>query len=150
MSEPPGPLARATRLARADTADGPDWQETAGGVMRRVRSTVRPGRPVRLPPTDDRGSVTRVNERVVVTALRRAVAALDGVAPVDVRLDLTAEVCTTVHVELAARYGEDLHVAGERCRRAVRTVLGELLLDAADGIDVPVGVVDVVPGDPEL
>ena len=148
MNDGMHPLDRAADLARREPVDPADWEQTAAGVMRRIRATVRPGRRVRVPLPDDQRSATFVNERVVVLLLRRALLAVDAAAPSDIRLDVEHDRCTAVTVELAARYGVDLQVLGERCRVVAAETLAGLLLGAADAVDVRVSVVDVTLDDP--
>lgn len=149
MSETPDRLDRAAELAREEPMAAPDWEETAGRVMRRIRGSIRPGRSVLVPLTDERGSTTHVNERVVLGALRAALAGVEGVAPSGLRLELDGEVCTAVEVEVVARYDLDLPALGDRCRAVARGVLREVLLDSADVVDVRVAVVDVTLEDPQ-
>lgn len=149
MSERPDPLDAAAELARAAPDEPGDWEQTAGSVMRRVRATLRPGRPVPVPLSDERGSATYVDERVVVAALRRCLVPVDGVDTSAIRLLLDGGTCTGLDVEVVARYGLDLPALGETCRTGLHVVLRDLLLDGADAIDVRVTVVDVSLEDPE-
>ena len=48
---------------------------------------------------------------------------------------------------MAARYGTDLPLLGDRCREVVTGVLRGLLLAAADAVEVSVVVVDVTLDD---
>ncbi|QWZ07555.1 hypothetical protein KRR39_19310 [Nocardioides panacis] len=148
MSETPDPLDRAAALAREEPTAAPDWEQTAGGVMRRIRGTVRPGRSVLVPLTDELGSTTHVNERVVLSALRAALSGVEGAAPSGLRLELDGDVCTAVEVEVVARYDLDLPALGDLCRAVTRSVLRGVLLDSADAVDVRVAVVDVTLEDP--
>jgi hypothetical protein len=148
MNDGMHPLDRAADLARREPVDPAGWEQTAAGVMRRIRASVRPGRPVRVPLPDARGSATFVNERVVVLLLRRALLTVDGSAPSDIRLEVEDDRCTAVRVEVAARYGVDLQALGERCRAVVAETLAGLLLAAAAAVDVRVSVVDVTLDDP--
>ena len=150
MNDAMHPLDRAADLARRQPVDPADWEQTAAGVMRRIRASIRPGRRLLVPLPDDRGSATFVNERVVVVLLRRALLAVDGAAPADIRLEVVDDRCTAVDVELAAAYGTDLQVLGARCRAVAAETLAGLLLGAADAVDVRVSVVDVTLDDPRL
>lgn len=137
------PLERAAALARATPVEARDWDRTAAVVMRHIRTTVRPGRPVRAVLSDDRGSSTAVNERVVVAGLRRALAAVGPVAPAAIRLAVEGDLCTAVELDLVADYGHDLLALGDTCWASARVVLQDLLLEGADAIDVRLTVVDV-------
>ena len=119
MKDGPDPLERAAELARSEPVDSPDWEDVAGSVMRRVRGTVRPGR--RGPGAAagrPRGGTTYVSDRVVVSALRSALADLDGLAPSRIRVDVADDRCTAVEVELVARYGTDLPLLGTAAARS--------------------------------
>ncbi len=148
MTDGSHPLDRAAELARREPVDASRWEETASGVMRRVRSTLRPGRTLRVPLPDERGAATFVNERVVVATLREAFGGLGDVALSDLRLEVAGDRLTELRVELVARYGHDLQRLGERCRGVVRASLAGLLLGDADTVDVRVSVVDVTLEDP--
>ena len=128
MNDAMHPLDRAADLARREPVDPADWEQTAAGVMRRIRASIRPGRRLLVPLPDDRGSATFVNERVVVVLLRRALLAVDGAAPADIRLEVVDDRCTAVDAE----------------------TLAGLLLGAADAVVVRVSVVDVTLDDPRL
>ena len=144
MMDRPDPLERAAELARS-AVDSPDWEDVAGSVMRRVRATVRPGRRIRVALLDEGGGTTYVSDRVVVSALRSALADLDGLAPSRIRVEVADDRCTAVAVELVARYGADLLLLGDRCQEVVAGVLRGLLVDA---VEVSVDVVDVSLDDP--
>jgi len=144
------PLDRAADAARAEPVESAHWDELSGTVMRRIRATVRPGRRVLVPLTDETLSLTYVNERVIVMALRGALGAVEGLAPADIGLDLVDDVCSRVTLQIVARYGADLHELGARTREVVGVVLRGLMLEHADEVDVHVTVVDVTPGDPAL
>lgn len=148
MSEGAHPLDQAAELARREPVDAGRWEQTASGVMARVRSSLRPGRPLRVPLPDDRGGATHVSERVVVAVLRQALSGDDDVAPSDLRLDVDGDRLVALHVDLVGRYGSDLPVLAERGRARVREALAGLLLGAADAVDVQMSVVDVTLEDP--
>ena len=148
MKDGPDPLERAVELARSEPVDPPGWEDVAGSVMRSVRATVRPGRRIGVPLPDDGGGATYVSDRVVVSALRSALGDLDGLAPSRIRVEVADDRCTAVEVELAARYGTDLLLLGDRCQQIVTRVLRGLLLGAADAVEVSVVVVDVTLDDP--
>ena len=144
------PLDRAADLARREPVDPADWEQTAAGVMRRIRASIRPGRRLLVPLPDDRGSATFVNERVVVVLLRRALLTVDGSAPSRTsgsRWSTTA----------APRWTSSWRRAtAPTCRcwvpvpRGGRGDARRLLLGAADAVDVRVSVVDVTLDDPRL
>jgi hypothetical protein len=150
MNDRTHPLDRATELARREQVDTADWEQTAAGVMRRIRASIRPGRPLRATLPDDRGSATFVNERVVVALVRQALLGVDGAALADVRVEVAGDRCAAVRLELVARYGADLQLLGERCRAVASEVLaGVRLADPDEGaVDVHVSVVDVTLHDP--
>jgi len=142
------PLDQAVELARLEPVDAGRWEDTATGVMARIRSSLRPGRPLRLLLPDDRGGTTYVSERVVVAALRRALSAEDDLAPSAVRLEVDGDRLTALHVDLVGRYGADLQALAERSRARVHETLAGLPLAAADAVDVRLSVVDVTLEDP--
>ena len=82
--------------------------------------------------------------------LRRALLAVDGAAPADIRLEVVDDRCTAAgRRRWRRRYGTDLQVLGDAVpRRWPRTTLAGLLLGAADAVDVRVSVVDVTLDDP--
>jgi hypothetical protein len=148
MTEGAHPLDRAAELARREPVDSGRWEETAAGVMARIRSTLRTGRPLRVPLPDDRGAATYVSERVVVAVLRQALSTDEDLAPSAVRLEVDGDRLAAVHVDLVGRYGADLQVLAGRCRALVGEALAGLLLGAADAVEVTMSVVDVTLDDP--
>lgn len=142
------PLDQAAELARQETVDPRTWDRTASGVMARIRSSVRPGRPLRVSLPDDRGSATHVSERVAVRLLGEALSEDGDLAPSALRLEVQGDRLTVLRVEIVGRYGVDLQVLGERARSAVRAALAGLPLADADAVDVLVSVVDVTLEDP--
>ena len=131
-------LDRATRALRE--APEPGWGDVADRLRTRLRTVSRPGRPLTV--REDRAGVVQVDTRVVVDAVRRAVASLPGTRPVAVVVVAAGTRATSVRVDVAVRFGADAHAAADAVRDRTREVL-QTLLDAPRPVDVT--VVDVVP-----
>ena len=151
----PGPdaLARATRALRE--APEPGWGDVADRVRTRLRTVSRPGRPLTV--REDRAGVVQVDTRVVVDAVRRAVTSLPGTRPVAVDVVAAGTRAVSVRIEVAVRFGSDVHAAADavrdRTREVVKTLLGAprpvdvMVVDVmvVDVTVVDVTAVDVVP-----
>ena len=147
----PGPdaLARATRALRE--APEPGWGDVADRVRTRLRTVSRPGRPLTV--REDRAGVVQVDTRVVVDAVRRAVASLPGTRPVAVAVVAAGTRAVSVRIEVAVRFGCDVHAAADAVRDRTREVLQTLLgaprpvdVTVVDVTAVDVTAADVVPG----
>jgi hypothetical protein len=146
MTEGPERLERAAELVRNQPPDTQDWETTSRAIMRSVRASVRPGRQLLLPLTDDRGSATYVNERVLRRALQGAFSRRADCALSDAVLDIDDSHLTRVAVEVVGRYDTDLLRLAEECRALVRATLHETLgAPAADGPDPALGRPTVDP-----
>ncbi|MFC3689817.1 hypothetical protein [Aquipuribacter hungaricus] len=131
-------LARATQELR-DLPE-PGWVEVADRLRSRLRSVSRPGRPLTV--GEDEAGRLQVDTRVVVDAVRRAVAALPGTRPTGVAVVADGTSARSVEVDVELVYGGDVRAAAETVRAATVDVLQDLL-----GVTLPVDVevVDVVP-----
>lgn len=144
------PLAEAVEAMRAST--DPGWPDLATDVMTSVRAQRRGGRPVR---TDLSGLVGRslgprdtikVNDQVVLGAIRTNMQQISGVAPYRIALRLTKDACDGIEIDLVAAYGIDLAAAADQARAAAMAAVDELLGLSSSPIDVHVG--DVTATDP--
>lgn len=152
-------LGLAVDAARQEAAEGPPegWSEVAATVRGRLRSVLDPAVPILVHDArgllehDDQGSRTWVTDRVVKTALRRA---LDdpAFAPSALRLVVDEGRLRGVELDLVAAYGVELRPLADVVRAVVLRELRELLgPDPAFGAaDVLIAFVDVVPGDPRV
>lgn len=155
---PTGPqevLRRAAVTLRDEPGEG--WDEASDRVRRTVRETTRRARPLVAATGDlpDGGGFRAtdrlvVSERVVVDAVRRAVAGTVGTAPVGLGLRVErgpgGDRCTGARLDLVAGYGTRLPEAGDHLRDVVRDTLDDLLGRADRAVDIH--VVDVEVGDP--
>ncbi len=162
--DPRGPsaLQRATVALQGEPAPG--WSDVADRVTRRVRALSRPGRPLTV--RDDDAGVVRVDQRVLVDAVRRALARVRDCRPVGVAVGTGAAVtgavavagaagagvatagaagagvATSVRVEVWVRYGADVREVAAQARVAVTSATADVLGTA---LPVDVAVVDVEP-----
>ena len=133
-------LARATRALRE--APEPGWGDVAHRLRTRLRTVSRPGRPLTV--REDRAGVVQVDTRVVVDAVRRAVAPLPSTRPVAVVVVAAGTRAMSVRVDVAVRFGSDAHAAADAVRDRTRGVL-QTLLGGPRPVDVM--VVDVTVAD---
>ncbi|WP_380169233.1 hypothetical protein [Jannaschia sp. R86511] len=133
-------LARATRALQGEPEPG--WPDLADRVTRRLRTVSRPGRPLTM-ATSDAGTL-RVDQRVVVDLVRRAVTAVPACRPLDVAVAVEDQAVSSLRVQVAARYGAPVPAVAAAAREATAASLVELL-----GRRCPVDV-DVVDVDLDL
>ncbi len=138
MSTPDGEgaLARATRAMQAEPEPG--WPDLAERVSRRLRTVSRPGRPLTL-QVGDAGTL-RVDQRVVVDTVRRAVAQVPGCRPVGVDVRAQEQQVTSLRLQVWAGYGRDVRAVAAAARAAAVDSLQDVL---ARRVPVDVDVVDV-------
>ncbi|MGJ7440740.1 hypothetical protein [Aquipuribacter sp. MA13-13] len=138
MSEPEGTsaLARATRALQDEPEPG--WPDLAERVSRRLRSVSRPGRPL-VVQVGDAGTL-RVDQRVLVDTVRRAVARVPGCRPVGVDVRSQEQEVTSLRVQVWARYGSDVRAVATDARAVAVGSLQDVL---ARPVPVDVDVVDV-------
>jgi hypothetical protein len=129
-------LARATRALQDEPEPG--WGEVADRLRDRLRSVSRPGRPLVL--RDDDAGVLRVDERVVVDAVRRALVALPGCRPVGVDVVADDGLVARVGIQVWVDYGLDVRRVAESARAVAADVVLAVLGHACP---VDVDVVDV-------
>lgn len=122
----PGPLARATELARGDAGAAP--AETARRVLASAaRLTGRPGRPGRPVLADIPGGAVWVSDTVLRSAVGRAVVAVPDVSPAWVRFRFDGDRVVGVAVGVAVTFGAAIAPAASAVRAAVRHQVVELL-----------------------
>ncbi|NHA70140.1 hypothetical protein [Phycicoccus flavus] len=140
-------LDRSARLLAAEHPE--EFIDVSARVRSTVRATTRRSRPVHAVfPSDAQGGgpdTLVVREWVVVGALRRALAALPGITPTQIRLRLEADRCRGVEVHVTATYGAVLADAASAVRTATRSTLADVLGPEAlfvdrDAAGVPVDV----------
>jgi len=138
----PGPLARATELARDDA--GADHAGTARRALAAAaRLTNHPGRPGRPALADIPGGAVWVSDTVVRSAVGRAVSVVPDVSPVSVRLRFDGDRVVGVTVGVAVVFGAGVVAAAAAVRAAAQRQVGELLAMPVVP-DVDVEVVDVL------
>lgn len=130
-------LSRATSAMREQPDDA--WPGLADDLLRRLRSVTRPGRTV-LVDTAGHGDL-RINDRVLVDALRRAITRVDGCRVVDIRTVVQRELLDEVLLAIAVEYGRDVRVVADRARGVTAATLHDLGTAACP---VQVAVVDVI------
>jgi uncharacterized alkaline shock family protein YloU len=129
-------LTMATRALQDQPEPG--WPEIADRLGRRLRSVSRPGRPLTV--HRDGAASLRVDRRVVVDAVRRAIDPVPACRPVAVTVATEQDRVSSVQVEVWARYGSDVHQVAAAARAAVAAVLIGVL---GAPCPVHVAVVDV-------
>ncbi|MDR6174911.1 hypothetical protein QE364_000971 [Nocardioides zeae] len=153
-------LDLAADAARQEAAEGaPEgWSEVAATVRGRLRSVLDPAVPILVHDArgrvdhDDEGSRTWVTDRVVRTALRRALQTSPTHAPSAIRLVVDGGRLDRLELDLVAAYGVELRPLADAVRAVVLRELRALLgPDPAFGpAQVAIAFVDVVPGDPRV
>lgn len=138
MSTPDGEgvLARATRAMQDEPEPG--WPDLAERVSRRLRTVSRPGRPLTV-QVDDAGTL-RVDQRVLVDVVRRAVAGVPGCRPVGVEVRALEQQVTSLRLQVWAGYGLDVRAVADDARTAAVGSLRDVLVGR---VPVDVDVVDV-------
>jgi hypothetical protein len=145
-------LYRAARELREQPQPG--WVELTSRVTAALSTAVRYGVPLRVSledVTDPGEDVVHVSDRVVVDAVRRGLAALDGCEPRRIVLRIDDGTCSGVGLDLLGTYGTDLWALAERARDltlgVLRDVLGPRHGDVTrDDIDVHISdLTDVLP-----
>lgn len=129
-------MARALRALQEQHATEPDergWAEVAGRLGSRLSQVSRPGRPLLV--REDGAGAVRVDQRVLVDAVRRAVRTVPGARPVGVQVEAVDAVVQGVGVEVWVRYGVDARSTAT----AVREVTAAVLVDVLD-VECPVDV----------
>ena len=137
----PDALARATRALQEQ--DEPGWSEVSDRVRRRLRTVSRPGRPLMV--HDSGAGTIRVDERVVVDTVRRAVAQVPGCRPVAVAAHADVQVLASLRLAVWASYGTDVRAVAAAARGAAAGAVVEVL---GRGCPVDVAVVDIDPARP--
>lgn len=132
-------LARATRALQGE--DEPGWPHLAERVSRRLRTVSRPGRSLTV-QVGEAGTL-RVDQRVVVDTVRRAVSQVPGCRPVDVTVLADEQVVTALRVHVWVTYGTDVVSVAAVARAAAAGSLEEVLGRLCP-VDVDVVGVDVV------
>jgi len=138
------PLARAARVLRS--VPEPGWTAIEDDVIDAVRAIPRGGWPLAVvdpAPGTAQGTIT-VSDTVLRTALARALRGDADHMLTAVLLDVDDEgrVLRGVHIDLAARYGADVHAAAERALEVAASVVTDVI-GAVDGVAIDVAVTDV-------
>ena len=121
-------LDRAARELREQPQPG--WVELTSRVTAALSTAVRHGVPLRVSLediTDPAEDVVHVSDRVVVDAVRRALADLDGCEPRRIDLRIHDDTCSGVTLDLLGGYGTDLLALAERAREVTLGVLRDVL-----------------------
>lgn len=140
-------LDRAARELREQPEPG--WFELTSRVTAAVSTTVRHGVPLRVSLgdiTDPAEDVVHVSDRVVVDAVRRALADLDGCQPRRIHLRIDDDTCSGVSLDLLGGYGTELLALAERAREVTLAVLRDVLGPNHDDVtrdDIDVHISDL-------
>lgn len=133
-------LQQAAAEARASAEPG--WIDISASIQQRLRTVTRRTRPLRA--ATDSGALIYVTDHVLISQLRREIAALPGCELDRVRLVGDEDTCTGAVVDVVVTtYGEDLQALAEQVRSLVYEVFTELLGPVeppfgGDGVDVTI------------
>ncbi len=130
-------LEQAAAEARASTEPG--WIDISASIQQRLKSVTRRTRPLRA--TTDTGALIYVADHVLISQLRRRIAALPGCELDRVRLIGGDDTCTGAVVDVVVTtYGQDLQLLADQVRSLVYEVFTDLLGPGFgdDGVDVTI------------
>jgi hypothetical protein len=138
-------LQQAAAEARASSEPG--WIDISASIQQRLKSVTRRTRPLRA--ATDTGALIYVADHVLISQLRRRIAALPGCELDRVRLIGDDDTCTGAVVDVVVTtYGQDLVLLADQVRSLVYEVFIDLLGPAVppfggDGVDVT--ITDLTP-----
>ncbi|MDO3639199.1 hypothetical protein [Mycolicibacterium arseniciresistens] len=139
-----GSFARAGTVLRA--VPEPGWSAIEERVIAAVRATTRGGWPIVVanPAPGTAPGAIAISDLVLRAALARALRGDGGYVLSHVEVDVDdVRALRGVRVELAGRYGADLHAAVARALEVCAEVVLDLV-GAVDGVAIDVAVTDIV------
>jgi hypothetical protein len=111
-------LDRAARSLKDQPVDA-RWIDISESIISKVRASARRSWPVDAEYTtattkpERKADTLRISDRVVRTAIRRALAGVHGAEPTAVDLYLDDHTCVGARIDVVGTYGDDLQAIGD-------------------------------------
>ncbi|KAA0024732.1 hypothetical protein [Antrihabitans cavernicola] len=142
-------IARAVREIRSAPEES-NWIDISSSIISKISKTGRRSWPIDATFTagaPDRSDDTlRIGDRLVRTALRRAVDGVHRCEVTAVDLYLDDHTCTGASVTVTGIYGDDLRAVGAELARTAAGALDDILGPAAAGRTIDITIDDIHTG----